>query len=55
LTLALDNWSVQRERIDARLVLEAAAAAEMPSASQPVRDWLAHVAAGELPTTRGEP
>ncbi len=41
LSLALDNWTVQRERIDARLVLEAAAAANSPSAAQPVRDWLA--------------
>ena len=40
LTLALDNWAVQREQIDARLVLEAAAAAQMPDATQPVRDWL---------------
>jgi tetratricopeptide (TPR) repeat protein len=55
LTLAFDNWSVQRERIDARLVLEAATAAEMPSAAQPVRDWLALVAAGELATARREP
>ena len=29
LSLALDNWTVQREEIDARLVLEAAAAAEI--------------------------
>lgn len=41
LSLALDNWTVQRESIDARLVLEAAAAAKMPSAAQPARDWLA--------------
>jgi tetratricopeptide (TPR) repeat protein len=55
LTLALDNWSVQREQIDARLVLEAAAAADVPSAAQPVRDWLARAAAGELAAPRGEP
>jgi Tfp pilus assembly protein PilF len=49
LVLALDNWTVQREPIDARLVLEAAAAAGSPSAAQLVRDWLlSHgVAAGE--------
>jgi Tfp pilus assembly protein PilF len=50
LSLALDNWTLQREPIDARLVLEAAAAAETPSAAQPVRDWLASqgVELGEL-------
>ena len=41
LALALDNWAVQREPVDARLVLDAAAAAAMPNAAQPVRDWLA--------------
>jgi len=41
LSLALDNWTVQRESIDARLVLEAAAAAKMPDAARPVRDFLA--------------
>ena len=41
LSRALDNWTVQRESIDARLVLEAATAAEMPDAAQPVREWLA--------------
>jgi Tfp pilus assembly protein PilF len=41
LTLALDNWTVQREPIDARLVLEAAMAAKNPGAARPVRDWLA--------------
>ena len=41
LPLALANWAVQRERIDARLALEAAAAAGDPGAAQPVRDWLA--------------
>jgi hypothetical protein len=40
LPLALANWAVQRELIDERLVLEAAAAAGQPSAAQPVRDWL---------------
>ncbi len=41
LSLALDNWTVQRELIDARLVLEAAAEAGAPSAARPVRAWLA--------------
>jgi tetratricopeptide repeat protein len=44
LPLALANWAAQRERIDARLVLEAAEAAGQPSAAQPVRDWLARSA-----------
>jgi hypothetical protein len=44
LPLALANWAVQRERIDARLVLEAAEAAGEPSAAQVVRDWLARSA-----------
>jgi hypothetical protein len=48
LSLALDNWTVQREAIDARLVLEAAAAANSGSAAQPVRDWLESHGAGEL-------
>jgi Tfp pilus assembly protein PilF len=37
---ALDNWKVQREPLDARLVLEAAAAAGDPSAAAPVLDWM---------------
>ena len=54
LRLALDNWTVQREPIDARLVLEAAAAAKMPSAGQPVRDWLtSQGAAGLVASTTG--
>lgn len=40
LTLALHNWKVQRETADARLVLEAAQAANQPAAAQPVLDWL---------------
>ncbi|MCP5419037.1 MAG: hypothetical protein H6970_00910 [Gammaproteobacteria bacterium] len=40
LRLALANWSVQREPVDARLVLEAALAAHAPSAARPVLDWL---------------
>jgi predicted Zn-dependent protease len=41
LMLALQNWQVQREPWDARLVLEAALAAHRPEAAVPVRDWLA--------------
>ena len=40
LSLALQNWQVQREPWDARLVLEAALAAHRPDAALPVRDWL---------------
>ncbi|MEE4376041.1 MAG: hypothetical protein V2J55_00815 [Candidatus Competibacteraceae bacterium] len=41
LQLALRNWTVQREPTDARLVLEAALAADDPKAARPVLDWLA--------------
>jgi len=41
LALALQNWQIQREPWDARLVLEAALAAHRPEAAAPVRDWLA--------------
>jgi hypothetical protein len=37
---ALANWTQQREAIDARLVLEAALAANRPEAAQPVVEWL---------------
>ena len=40
LRTALDNWRIQREPIDARLVLEAAIAARSPTAAQPVIDWM---------------
>lgn len=40
LALAVDNWSVQRQPIDARLLLVAAQAAEAPAAAEPVRVWL---------------
>ncbi len=38
--LARDNYTVQREPRDARVLLEAAAAARDPAAAQPARDWL---------------
>lgn len=41
LRLALLNWNVQREPWDARLVLEAALAADDFNAAKPVLDWLA--------------
>lgn len=40
LQLALDNWQVQREPADARIVLEAALAARQPQRARPVLDWL---------------
>jgi hypothetical protein len=41
LRLAQANWAVQREPWDARLLLEAALAADAPSAAKPALDWLA--------------
>jgi hypothetical protein len=38
--LAQDNWAVQREPLDARLLLEAALAAGQGSAVGPIVDWL---------------
>ena len=38
--LAADNYAVQREPRDARILLEAAIAARDAAAAQPVRDWL---------------
>jgi predicted Zn-dependent protease len=38
--LAADNYAVQREPRDARILLEAAIAAQDATAAQPVRDWL---------------
>ncbi|SJM90315.1 conserved exported hypothetical protein [Crenothrix polyspora] len=40
LTLALQNWQVQREPADARLVLDAALASQNTVAAQPVLAWL---------------
>ena len=41
LALALDNWRVQKEPLDARILLEAAIAARKPQAAGEVLDWLA--------------
>ncbi|MFN2507633.1 MAG: tetratricopeptide repeat protein [Chthoniobacterales bacterium] len=38
--LAQANWAVQKEPVDARVLLEAALAAAEPSAAQPVVDWM---------------
>lgn len=40
LSLAVENYRVQREPRDARILLEAAIAAKDVAAAQPVRDWL---------------
>lgn len=40
LSLAQTNWQIQREPIDARLLLAAAAAARQPEAARPVLDWM---------------
>lgn len=40
LQLALENWAVQREPWDARIVLEAALLSDNAAAAQPVFDWL---------------
>ena len=39
--LAEANWAVQREPWDARLLLEAALAADQPGAARRALDWLA--------------
>lgn len=41
LQLAQDNWAVQHEPWDARLLIEAAQAAGRPDAAAPVRAWIA--------------
>lgn len=40
LRLAVENYAVQREPRDARILLEAAIAAQDPASAQPARDWL---------------
>jgi hypothetical protein len=40
LPLAQENWAEQRERVDARVLLEAALAAKEPAAAQPVLAWM---------------
>jgi Tfp pilus assembly protein PilF len=41
LTLATQNYAVQREPADARILLEAALAARQPEAADPVLQWMA--------------
>lgn len=40
LTLAEANWAIQKEPADARILLQAAQAAQRPDAAQPVRDFV---------------
>ena len=40
LALARRNWEAQKEPADARILLEAAAAARAPAAARPVLDWM---------------
>ena len=40
LKIALDNWTVQHEPWDARIVLEAAIQSENRRAAEPVTDWI---------------
>jgi hypothetical protein len=40
LTLAVHNWEAQKELADARILLEAALAANAPAAARPVLDWM---------------
>jgi hypothetical protein len=40
LALARRNWDQQKELPDARLLLEAAAAAHDPAAARPALDWM---------------
>ena len=41
LSLALQNWAIQKEPRDAEIVLEAALAARDPSSATPVLEWMA--------------
>ncbi|MEO7255522.1 MAG: hypothetical protein ABIZ83_14905 [Casimicrobium sp.] len=40
-TLARDNWEVQKEPLDARILLEAAVAARQPKAARDIVSWVA--------------
>ncbi len=40
-TLARDNWDVQKEPLDARILLEAAVAARQPKAARDILSWVA--------------
>ena len=39
-TLARDNWDVQKEPLDARILLEAAVAARQPKAARDIVSWV---------------
>lgn len=52
LALALENWAVQKEAADARVVLEAALASRNPAAAKPVRQWLRRTGYADAAITR---
>src|SRR6185369_10616485 len=49
LALALENWKLQREPRDARVILEAALAKKDPVAAKPALDWMARTGYEEAP------
>lgn len=52
LQLARSNWAVQREPLDALILLQAAAAAGQPAAATPVREWLQQTGLQDVRITR---
>ncbi len=52
LALARENYLLQREPADARILLEAAIAAKDPAAARPVLDWMAASGVESLPLQR---
>lgn len=52
LDLARENWTVQREPWDARVLLESALAADQPAAAQPVLDFLTQSALEDVQVAR---
>ena len=52
LPLAKENWAVQKELADLRLLLEAALAAKDPETVRSVRDWLARTQMEDVQLSR---
>lgn len=52
LRLAADNWNVQREPADARVLLEAAVAARSLASAQPALEWLAETRLEDVQLTQ---
>lgn len=52
LALAEENWKLQREPWDARLVLAAASAARQPKAATPILDWMRQTGIEDVALTR---